>query len=75
MKKISRTSAIERLKNDCMSKDESLYISSCKKERETYGECYVTDFQFSEVLQKGALEDVMIERNLLGSDEEILQGS
>lgn len=73
MKKISRTSAIEKLKNDCMSKDESLYISSCTKEKETYGECYVTDFQFSEVLQKGSLQDVMNERNLLGGDEEILQ--
>lgn len=52
-----------------MSKDESLYISSCMKERETYGECYVTDFQFSEILQKGSLEDVMRARNLLESDE------
>ena len=75
MKKISRTSAIERLKNDCMSKDESLYISTCTKERETYGECYVTDFQFSEVLQKGSLEDVMRARNLLGADEEISKES
>jgi len=73
VKKISRTSAIEKLKNDCMSKDESLYISSCTKEKETYGECYVTDFQFSEVLQKGSLQDVMNERNLLGDNEEILQ--
>jgi len=56
-----------------MSKDESLYISSCTKEKETYGECYVTDFQFSEVLQKGSLQDVMNERNLLGDNEEILQ--
>ena len=56
-----------------MSKDESLYISSCTKEKETYGECYVTDFQFSEVLQKGSLQDVMNERNFLGDNEEILQ--
>lgn len=75
MKKISRTAALERLKTDCMSKDESLYISSGTTEKETYGECYVTDFQFSEVLQKGSLEDVMRERNLLESDEEILYES
>ncbi|WP_373030847.1 hypothetical protein [Sulfurovum sp.] len=71
MKKISKISAIESLQNDCISKDESLYISSCTREREAYGECYVTDFQFSEVLQKGSLEDVMRARNLLGSDENI----
>lgn len=67
--KISRASAIERLKNDCMAKDEMLYLSSCTKERDSYGECYVTDFQFSTVLQKGSLEDVMSERNILKPDE------
>jgi hypothetical protein len=71
--KISRASAIERLKNDCMSKDETLYISSCTKERESYGEYYVTDFQFSTVLQKGSLEDVMRGRNILKPDEEVLK--
>lgn len=73
MKEISRTSAIERLTNDCISRGETLYISSCTKEKETYGECYITDFQFSEVLQKGSLEDVIRARNLLGNDEVILQ--
>ena len=71
--KISRESAIERLKNDCMSKDEMLYISSCTKERENYGECYVTDFQFSTVLQKGSFENVMRERNILKANEEVLK--
>ena len=56
-----------------MTNDEMLYISSCAKERESYGECYVTDFQFSTVLQKGSLEDVMRERNILRSDEEVLK--
>ena len=70
---ISRASAIERLKNDCMAQDEMLYISSCTKERENYGECYVTDFQFSTVLQKGSLENVMRERNILKSSEELLK--
>jgi len=68
--KISRASAIERLKNDCIKNDEMLYISSCAQERESYGECYVTDFQFSTVLQKGSLENVMRERNILKADEE-----
>ena len=71
--KISKVSAIERLKNDCMAKDEMLYISSCTKERENYGECYVTDFQFSTVLHKGSLDDVMRERNILKPDEEVLK--
>ena len=71
--KISRVSAIERLKNDCMGKDEMLYISSCTKERENYGECYVTDFQFSTVLQKGSLENVMRERKIIKSDEEVMK--
>ena len=70
---ISKESAIEKLKNDCMHKDEMLYISSCTKERESYGECYVTDFQFSTVLQKGSLEDVMRERNILKPDEVVFQ--
>ena len=56
-----------------MKKDEMHYISSCAQERESYGECYVTDFQFSTVLQKGSLEDVMRERNILKLDEEILR--
>jgi len=56
-----------------MKKDEMLYISSCTKERESYGECYVTDFQFSTVLQKGSLEDVMRERKIIKSDEEVLK--
>ena len=56
-----------------MTNDEMLYISSCAKERESYGECYVTDFQFSTVLQKGSLEDVMRERNILKLDEEVLK--
>ena len=56
-----------------MAQDEMLYISSCTKERENYGECYVTDFQFSTVLQKGNLENVMIERNILKPDEEVLK--
>ena len=71
--KISRALAIERLKNDCMNKDEMLFISSCTKERESYGECYVTDFQFSTVVQKGSLENVMRERNILKPDEEVLK--
>lgn len=56
-----------------MSKDETLYISSCTKERESYGEYYVTDFQFSTVLQKGSLENVMRERNILQPNEEVLK--
>ena len=71
--KISRASAIERLSNDCMKKDETLYMSSCTKERESYGECYITDFQFSTVLQKGSLEGVMRERNILQPYEEVLK--
>ena len=71
--KISRRSAIEWLKTDCISKDEMLYISSCAKERENYGECYVTDFQFSTVLQKGSLENVMRERKIIKPDEEVLK--
>ena len=71
--KISRELAIEKLKNDCISKDEMLYICSCAEERKRYGECYVTDFQFSTVLQKGSLESVMRERNILKPDEEILK--
>ena len=70
---ISKASAIERLKNDCMNKDETLYICSCAQERENYGECYITDFQFSTVLQKGSLEDVMRERNILQPEEEVLK--
>jgi hypothetical protein len=71
--KTSRIFAIERLRTDCIAKDECLYISSCTKERESYGECYVTDFQFSTVLQKGLLEDVMRERNILRPDEEVFK--
>ena len=56
-----------------MKKDEMLYISSCTQERENYGEYYVTDFQFSTVLQKGSLEDIMRERNILKPDEEVLK--
>jgi hypothetical protein len=67
--KLSRAAAIEKLTNDCINNHETLYISSCRTERERYGECYVTDFQFSTVLQKGSLENVMRERNILEHDE------
>lgn len=50
-------------------------MRSCKKERESYGECYITDFQFTKVLNKGSLNDVMGERNIFESYEDILQGS
>ncbi len=58
-----------------MSNYENLYMRSCKKERESYGECYITDFQFTKVLNKGSLNDVMGERNIFESYEDILQGS
>ena len=71
--KLSRSAAIERLRNDCMNNHDTFYISSSRTERERYGECYVTDFQFSTVLQQGSLENVMRERNILEHDEEVLK--
>ena len=68
---ISKESAIERLKHDCRIKDELLNMSAIQRERDAYGECYVTDKGRNKVLQKGSIERVMWERNLLRENETI----
>ena len=66
---ISKDTAIEKLKHDCIAKDQIFSLSVSSKEKNLYGECYITDLYFTEFFYKGSIEGILKERNLLPPGE------
>ena len=71
MSKVKRSTAVIRLRRDCTKKEEVLHMSRSIAEENEFGECYITDAHNNTLIQNGSLEDVMNDRNLLRSGEEV----
>ncbi len=70
--KVSRNTAITRLRRDCIKNEEILYISRSIQAENEFGECYIADGRNNSVVDSGTIQEVMERRSLLRKDEEIL---
>lgn len=67
---VARKTAIARLRRDCEAAGEKLVVTRSIKDRNTFGECYVTNSDRT-LVQNGSIEEVMRDRKLLREGERV----